>query len=232
MAKIAILGYGKMGKEVEKILLSRQEEIVARIDNEDDWQQQWNQFLTADVAIEFSMPSVAVENFKKCFENHIPLVAGTTGWYDRMDEVLNYCRQCGSSFIFGSNFSIGVNIFFKINELLAGIMKNQAAFEVKIEETHHVTKKDAPSGTAIHLAQIIENQYDEPKKVPIDSYRLPDVPGIHKVTYQSENEIIELTHTAKNRVELAQGAVKAALWLLQHPGIYDFKEIALRINNY
>ena len=231
MAKFAILGYGKMGKEVEKILLSRQEEIVARIDNEEDWQKQWGNFLGADVAIEFSMPSVAVDNFKKCFDNNIPLVAGTTGWYDRQEEVLDYCRQCGSSFVFGSNFSIGVNVFFKLNELLADIMKNQSAFQVAIEETHHITKKDAPSGTAIHLAQIIEKQYDKTIDVPIKSFRLTDVPGIHKVTYQSENETIELTHTAKNRVELAQGAVKAALWLLQHPGIYDFKDVALSIDN-
>lgn len=231
MAKFAILGYGKMGKEVEKILLSRQEEIVARIDNEEDWQRQWDQFLTADVAIEFSMPSVAMENFKKCFDNHIPLVAGTTGWYDHQEEMLGYCRQCGGSFIFGSNFSIGVNVFFKLNELLANIMKDQKAFQVAIEETHHITKKDAPSGTAIHLAQIIEKQYNNKIEVPIESFRLTDVPGIHKVTYQSENETIELTHTAKNRVELAQGAVKAALWLLQHPGIYDFKDIALTIKN-
>ena len=231
MAKIAILGYGKMGKEVEKILQARGEQIVAVIDNEDDWQTQWNQFLSTDVAIEFSMPSVAIENFKKCFENHIPLVAGTTGWYDRMEEVLDYCRQCGSSFIFGSNFSIGVNIFFKINELLAEIMKNKESFEVKIEETHHITKKDAPSGTAIHLAEIIKNQYDKKIEVPIESFRLTDVPGTHKVTFQSENETIELIHTAKNRVELAKGAVKAALWLLQHPGIYDFKEIALTVDS-
>lgn len=231
MAKFAILGYGKMGKEVEKILLARQQEIVAIIDNEDDWRQQWERFLSADVAVEFSMPSVAVENFKKCFDHHIPLVAGTTGWYDRMEKVLDACRQKNASFIFGSNFSIGVNIFFKINELMAEIMRQQSSFEVKIEETHHITKKDAPSGTAIHLAKIIEKQYDNQNEVPITSYRLTNVPGIHKVTYQSENEIIELTHTAKNRVELAQGAVKAALWLLQHPGIYDFKEIALTIEN-
>ena len=231
MAKFAILGYGKMGKEVEKVLLSRQEEIVARIDNEEDWQQQWDQFVTADVAIEFSMPSVAVGNFKKCFDQNIPLVAGTTGWYDHQEEVLDYCRQSGSSFVFGSNFSIGVNVFFKLNELLANIMKNQEAFQVSIEETHHITKKDAPSGTAIHLAQIIEKQYENKIKVPIESFRLTDVPGIHKITYQSDNETIELTHTAKNRVELAQGAVKAALWLMKHHGIYDFKDIALSINN-
>lgn len=231
MAKIAIIGYGKMGKEVETILKARHEEIVAVIDNEDEWQQQWNQFLTADIAIEFSMPSVAIENFKKCFDHHIPLVAGTTGWYDRMEEVLDYCRQCGSSFIFGSNFSIGVNVFFKLNELLANIMKDQESFQVSIEETHHITKKDAPSGTAIHLAKIIEKQFNNKIEVPIESFRLTDVPGIHKVAYQSENEIIELTHTAKNRVELAQGAVKASLWLLQHPGIYDFKDIALSIDN-
>ena len=206
MAKFAILGYGKMGKEVEKILLAQRQEIVATIDNEDDWKQQWDCFLTADVAVEFSMPTVAVDNFKKCFDAGIPLVAGTTGWYDRMDEVMDYCKQKSSSFIYGSNFSIGVNIFFKINELLAAIMSGQDDFSVKIEETHHIT-------------------------IPVISYRLTDVPGIHKVTYQAENEVIELTHTAKNRVELAKGAVKAALWLLQHPGIYDFKEIALKVES-
>jgi len=227
MAKFAILGYGKMGKEVEKILVAQQQEIVATIDNEEDWKQQWDKFLTADVAIEFSMPSVAVENFKKCFDNHIPLVAGTTGWYDRTEEVTNYCREKSSSFIYGSNFSIGVNIFFRINKLLADIMKEQSDFSVNIEETHHVAKKDAPSGTAIHLAKIIEQQYNNQIEVPITSYRLTDVPGIHKVTYKTENETIELTHTANNRVELAKGAVKAALWLLQHPGIYDYKDIAL-----
>lgn len=231
MAKFAILGYGKMGKEVEKILLAQQQEIVARIDNEDDWQQQWDNFLVADVAVEFSMPTVAVDNFKKCFDAGIPLVAGTTGWYERMDEVMDYSKQKSASFIYGSNFSIGVNIFFEINKLLADIMRKQKYFEVKIEETHHITKKDAPSGTAIHLAKIIENQYNNQLEVPITSYRLTDVPGIHKVTYQAENEVIELTHTAKNRVELAKGAVKAALWLIQHPGIYDFKDIALTINN-
>lgn len=231
MAKFAILGYGKMGKEVEKILLARQQEVVAIIDNEEDWERQWYKFLTADIAVEFSMPSVAVENFKKCFDHHIPLVAGTTGWYDRMEEVIEACHQQHASFIYGSNYSIGVNVFFKINELMAEIMRRQTSFEVKIEETHHITKKDAPSGTAINLAQIIENQYNNKYKIPIASYRLTDVPGIHKVTYQSENEVIELTHTAKNRVELARGAVEAALWLLQHPGIYDFKEIALEISD-
>ena len=231
MAKFAILGYGKMGKEVEKILMAQRQEIVATIDNEDDWKQQWDCFLTADVAVEFSMPTVAVDNFKKCFDAGIPLVAGTTGWYDRMDEVMDYCKQKSSSFIYGSNFSIGVNIFFKINELLAAIMSGQDDFSVKIEETHHITKKDAPSGTAIHLSKIIENQYNKPVDIPVISYRLTDVPGIHKVTYQAENEVIELTHTAKNRVELAKGAVKAALWLLQHPGIYDFKEIALKVES-
>jgi len=177
------------------------------------------------------MPTVAVDNFKKCFDAGIPLVAGTTGWYDRMDEVMDYCKQKSSSFIYGSNFSIGVNIFFKINELLAAIMSGQDDFSVKIEEIHHITKKDAPSGTAIHLSKIIENQYNKPVDIPVISYRLTDVSGIHKVTYQAENEVIELTHTAKNRVELAKGAVKAALWLLQHPGIYDFKEIALKVEN-
>lgn len=229
MTKFAILGYGKMGKEVEKLILARHDEIVAKIDNEEDWENQWTQFLTADVAVEFSMPNVAVANFKKCFDNHIPLVAGTTGWYEQMKDVVAYGQDKSASFIFGSNFSIGVNVFFKINELMAEIMNHQSQFLPSIEETHHITKKDAPSGTAIQLAKIIESQYDKVQEVPIRSFRLTDVPGIHKVTYQSENETIELVHTAKNRVELARGAVKAALWLVNHPGIYNFKDIALNI---
>lgn len=227
MKKFAILGYGKMGREVEKIILAGGDVIVAKIDNEDDWEQQWQHFLTADVAIEFSMPSVAIGNFKKCFDNHIPLVAGTTGWYDQLDEVTDYCQKTSNAFIFGSNFSIGVNVFFKINELLADILRNHPDFLIKIEETHHIMKKDAPSGTAIQLEKIIESQYGKPLDIPIQSFRLTDVPGIHKVMYQSENETIELTHTAHNRIELARGAVKAAHWLLEHPGIYNFKDVAL-----
>lgn len=229
MTKFAILGYGKMGKEVEKVILAGGDEIVAKIDNDEDWQQQWQQFLTADVAVEFSMPQVAIDNFKKCFDQHIPLVAGTTGWYDQMEFVLNYCRKTSNNFIFGSNFSIGVNVFFKINELLAEMMRNQSGFTLKIEETHHITKKDAPSGTALQLAKIIKSQLGENQDVEIESFRLTDVPGIHKVMYQFENETIELTHTAKNRVELARGAVRAAHWLLAHPGVYDFKEVAMEL---
>lgn len=229
MKKFAIIGNGKMGKEVQRLLAGKAE-IVAVIDNDDDWKAQWQQFKTADVAVEFSMPSVAVDDFKRCFDNGIPLVAGTTGWYDRLDEVLDHCRRTSNNFIFGSNFSIGVNIFFKINELLADIMRNEDQFTVSVDETHHITKKDAPSGTAIHLAQLIEKQYNKQLNIPITSHRLTDVPGTHKVLYQSENESIELIHTANNRVELAQGAIRAAFWLLQHPGIYNFRDIALSIN--
>lgn len=229
--KCAILGYGKMGKVIERLLREEGTEIVAIIDNENDWELQWQQFCSADVAIEFSMPSVAISNFKRCFDQHIPLVAGTTGWYDHTEEVVEYCRKTSNSFIYGSNFSIGVNIFFEINALLAEIMKAHRQFTVSVDETHHITKKDAPSGTAIHIAQIIEQHLNASLKEPITSHRIPDVPGTHKVTYQSDNETIELTHIAHNREELAKGAVKAAHWLVSHGGIYDFKDIALSIND-
>ena len=221
--KFAILGYGKMGKMVESMLRASGYEIVAIIDNEEEWLARMDSFRTADVAIDFSMPSVAVSNMLRAFECHVPIVVGTTGWYDRQEEVLDYCRQCKSAFIFGSNFSIGVNIFFKLNELLANIMKNQEAFKVSIEETHHITKKDAPSGTAIW--QLCQGEPLGEHVIPVQAHRVGEVAGIHQIQWSSPEDEITITHNAHGRQGFAAGAIRTAIWLVQHPGtVCSFSE--------
>ncbi|MEG2071396.1 MAG: 4-hydroxy-tetrahydrodipicolinate reductase, partial [Bacteroidales bacterium] len=214
--------------------------VVAVINREEDWEKQFDSFLSSDAAIEFSTPGSAISNFYRCFDHQIPLISGTTGWYGQMEQVLEKCKNSSNTFIYGSNFSIGANIFFKMNEMLASLMNQQEQYEVTVEETHHITKKDAPSGTAITLAQSIISQLDRKKSwqlsesstseiVSIKANRIADISGIHKVVYSSEEDVIELKHTAHHRAGFAQGAVKAALWLIQHPGIYNFKDIALAL---
>lgn len=239
--KVALLGYGKMGKMVESILLQQHHEVVAAIDNEDDWNSKMADFCQADVAIDFSMPSVAVDNMHRCFEHHIPVVVGTTGWHEQLDEVKKECQQKGGSLVYGSNFSVGANLFMLLNKQLAAMMNNQLQYAAHIEETHHVAKKDAPSGTAITLAKgLIENatRYqswelcDKPTEsdiLPVQAHRIGEVPGIHKIAWQSEEDDIEIVHSAHSRKGFAAGAVRAALWLPEHPGIYDFQEIALTV---
>ncbi len=225
-----------MGHEVEKIVLNRNDEIVARIDNEKDWQEQWEAFLLCDVAIEFSMPDVAVANLRKCFDNHIPVVSGTTGWHTHLAEVCAYCQKQNGSFVYGTNFSIGVNLFFKAAEMLAKQMGKQTQYKAEIEEVHHIHKKDKPSGTAITMAEVVlpylsglndwvSDTYDEPNKLTILSRREGEVSGIHSLRFVSEGDEIELTHNAHNRSGFAQGAVKAAEWLVKNGGIHDFRDV-------
>lgn len=234
--KIAILGYGKMGKEIERVAKLRGHDISAIIDNEEDWATRWQDFLHSDVAIEFSMPAVALHNFRRCFDNRIPLVAGTTGWHNELDAVLQHCRETSNAFVWGSNFSIGANLFFKVNELFAQLMDGQPQYDVRVDETHHITKKDAPSGTAITTAEVILAQLrrksgwtlgatEQPDALPIFAHREGDATGTHQVRYCSDEDVIDITHTAKNRSGFATGAVKAAEWLTQNGGIYQFKEI-------
>lgn len=241
MSRIAIIGYGKMGKEIEKALLSRNQEIVARIDNAQDWETQWQAFLSSDVAIEFSQPDVAIANFFRCFDHGIPLVSGTTGWYDRFDEVMEHCRKSSNAFIYGTNFSIGVNLFFKIAETMAQLLGNESAYQPGIEEIHHIHKKDAPSGTAITLAETVLpllpeksgwtlNQQENAEKLNITAQRIGEVQGVHALKFASIADEIELKHTAKSRAGFAEGAVRAALWLLKHPNIYNFKDIFDEVN--
>ena len=235
--KVAILGYGKMGHIVEQVLRERNHEVVAIIDNLDDWQNRFEDFRKAEVAIDFSEPSVAVANMFRAFETHVPMVVGTTGWYDRMEEVRQACAAHQGRLVYGANFSIGVNIFFKVNQLLAKLMNTQNRYSVEMEETHHIHKKDAPSGTAIHLANDIIHEVDALQQwqltpcdhtrvvLPVTAVREGEVPGTHKIVWNSPEDTIEITHTAHGREGFARGAVYAAEWIVnQSAGVYPFEE--------
>ena len=221
MLKFAILGYGKMGREIEKILLSKGVEVAVVIDNQEDWKdaKKLQLLQNCDVAVEFSQPDMALENLFRCFEMRVPTVCGTTGWHNRLEEVLEICRQKETSFIYGSNFSIGANLFFELNRFAAQLMNRHPQYRAIVEETHHTAKKDAPSGTAITTIA------PKPDLLPIVAYREGEVAGIHKVTYTSANDDIQISHTAHSRAMLAEGAVKAAIWLVKNPGVYNFAEI-------
>lgn len=233
-----------MGHQVEEILLREGHEIVAVIDNEDDWMQKMGDFDTADVAIDFSMPSVAVRNMYNAFEHHVPVVVGTTGWLDRFEEVRRVCEEHNGSLVYGSNFSIGANLFMQLNKDLAQLMESQPQYSIAMEETHHTAKKDAPSGTAIRLAedllkivsrysgwQLVDGTALADDVLPVKANRVGNVPGTHTIQWHSEEDDITITHTAHSRKGFALGAVKAALWLTRHPGIYDFQRIALTMND-
>ncbi|BCY28482.1 4-hydroxy-tetrahydrodipicolinate reductase [Flavobacterium okayamense] len=228
--KIALLGYGKMGKVIERIALERNHELVLRKGSQDSFDGLEN----ADVAIDFSVPSVAVENISTCLEKGIPVVSGTTGWLEKYDEMVALCNQKNGSFIYGSNFSLGVNIFFELNEYLAKMMNNLKQYKVSMEEIHHTQKLDAPSGTAISLANgIIKNTSYEnwtldeanENKIHIDAKRIENVPGTHSVFYDSEVDQIEIKHTAHSREGFALGSVVAAEWILGKKGVFTMKDV-------
>ncbi len=228
--KIALLGYGKMGKVIERIALERNHEIVLRKGSQDNFEGLEN----ADVAIDFSVPSVAVENISTCLEKGIPVVSGTTGWLEKYDEMVAHCNQKNGSFIYGSNFSLGVNIFFELNEYLAKMMNNLKQYKVSMEEIHHTQKLDAPSGTAISLANgIIKNTSYEnwtldvtnDNQIHIDAKRIENVPGTHSVFYDSEVDQIEIKHTAHSREGFALGSVVAAEWIIGKKGVFTMKDV-------
>lgn len=219
--KIALIGYGKMGKTIEQIALSRGHQIVSVVDinNPDEFHS--DNFKSADVAIEFTTPATAFGNYMKCFAADVPVVSGTTGWLEHMSEIKEKCEKEGKTFFYASNFSIGVNIFFALNKYLAKIMNNFPSYDVGLTETHHIHKLDAPSGTAITLAEgILENidrkngwtleTAEQPTDLPIHAVREGEVPGIHEVTYESEVDYISIKHDAKSRTGFALGAVVAA----------------------
>ena len=229
--KIALLGYGKMGKTIEKIAESRGHSIVLKIDEHSaayDIRQ-------ADIAIDFSIPSVAFKNIKNSLEHNIPVVSGTTGWLDNLNEAKEICRKNDSGFIYASNFSLGVNIFFELNEYLAKMMANLSDYKVSMEEIHHTQKLDAPSGTAITLAEgIIKHSTkknwkldvtNEEDEIPIVAKRIPDVPGTHSIRYSSEVDTIDILHTAHSRQGFALGAVIAAEWLVSRKGVFTMKDV-------
>ncbi|WDF58998.1 4-hydroxy-tetrahydrodipicolinate reductase [Flavobacterium sp. KACC 22758] len=228
--KIALLGYGKMGKVIERIALERGHEIVLKKDEFNTY----DGLSTADVAIDFSVPSAAVSNISASFNANVPVVSGTTGWLEHYDEMIALCNEKKGGFISSSNFSLGVNIFFGLNEYLAKIMNQFDSYKVSMEEIHHVHKLDAPSGTAISLAQgVIQNSnyaewtLEEAKnnQIHIEAKRIGEVPGTHTVNYDSVIDSIEIKHTAHNREGFALGAVIAAEWLAGKQGIFTMKDV-------
>ncbi len=244
--KIALLGYGKMGKIIEQIALDRKHEIVLKIDYDNQHELTPENLQKADVAIEFSTPATVLGNIAQCFSVGVPIVVGTTGWYDEFKQVKQQCLDGNHSFIYASNFSIGVNIFFHVNKLLAKVMNNYPYYEVQVEEIHHTQKLDAPSGTAITIAEGIIENFTEKKEwvnvladngeetlddtikndqLLIESLRIENVPGTHTVIYDSEVDSIEFKHTAHNRNGFALGAVTAAEWVADKKGFYSVQDM-------
>lgn len=225
--KIALLGYGRMGQAIEKIAIDRGHTIVAKIDKDNP-----DEAYEADVAINFSIPAAAYENITSAIHKKIPVVCGTTGWLDQLDEVESLCQQNEGAFLYASNFSLGVNLFFELNAKLADMMQKHSHYTASIEEIHHTQKLDKPSGTAITLAEGIPSEVkawhlveDQGEGVPITSIRKDEVPGTHTVTHRSEIDEISITHTAHNRTGFALGAVLAAEWIQDKKGIFSMRDV-------
>jgi 4-hydroxy-tetrahydrodipicolinate reductase len=244
--KIALLGYGKMGRAIEEIALQKEHHIVLRIDDQNLDELNEQNVQKADVAIEFTSPQSAVHNILLCFRSGVPVVCGTTGWLAQMDMVQQKCKEHNGTFLYASNFSIGVNIFFELNKKLATLMKQQVNYNVSIEETHHTEKKDAPSGTAITLAEEIiktsqqknkwvlrqaqdpstsSGQVQDSHELIITSKRIDPAAGTHSVKYSSDVDDIEIIHTSHNRKGFAEGAVLAAEFIFNKNGIFSMKDV-------
>ena len=236
--RVALFGYGKMGKEIEQMLISRNHLIVAKVRNKTERSEL--SVKDIDVVIEFSTPQAAHENIIFCLKNNLPIIVGTTGdWYQALPEITALCAQENGLLIYGTNFSIGVNIFFSINAKLAEMMSADLGYEATVREIHHTEKKDAPSGTGITLAEdiIANNQHystwrnvnkseiSKPEILSLESERFPDVPGTHIVKYENNIDKIEFIHTAKNRKGFALGSVLAAEWSVNKEGVFSIKEI-------
>jgi len=234
--KIALIGYGKMGQAIEAIAVEKGHEIVLKISIDNVEDNTAENLRKADVAIEFTGPESAYENIVKCLEAGVPVVSGSTGWLDKYEEVLALCRRKNGAFLYASNFSIGVNLFFELNKRLAELMAPHSGYDVEMTEIHHTQKKDAPSGTAITLAeQILEklprkqqwvnNPSTNAGDLVILSERVDPAPGTHKIKYSSPIDDIEIIHTAHNRTGFASGAVLAAEFLKGRKGVYGMKEV-------
>lgn len=246
--KLALLGYGKMGQIIERFALERGHEVVLKINADNLHDFTIDNLANADVAIDFSAPDAAVDNIYKCFEANVPIVVGTTGWYGKLQEIKNDCLSSNNTLLYGSNFSIGVNLFFHLNTILAKLMNNYPAYEVQVEEIHHTQKLDAPSGTAMTIAEGIIEELDRKSEwlnevvgtpIPdvikneqllIESHRIENVPGTHTVVYSSEVDDIEIKHTAHNRAGFALGALVAAEWLKNKQGFYNVADV-FKFNN-
>ncbi|MCL7989464.1 4-hydroxy-tetrahydrodipicolinate reductase [Sphingobacterium sp. lm-10] len=241
--KIGLLGYGKMGQLIEQYAIKKGHEIAWIIDANNRENIAAEDLVSADIAIDFSTPDAALDNISLCFENDLPIVVGTTGWYEQLEEVKATCLEANQSMLYGSNFSIGVNVFFHINRLLAKAISPYKQYDAQVEEIHHIHKLDAPSGTAITIAEGILDAYAEKNEwvnrlegsgeevIPaknellIESLRLEEVPGTHTVVYSSEVDQIEFKHTAHSRDGFALGAVVAAEWLVGRKGFYQVTEM-------
>ena len=229
--KIALLGYGKMGKVIEQIALQRGHDIVLKVDEHTSSYD----ISLADVAIDFSVPSAAVANISNCLQHDIPVISGTTGWLNDYDSIVDLCTTKNGAFIYASNFSLGVNIFFELNKYLAKMMTNLSQYNVSIEEIHHTQKIDAPSGTAITLAEgIIKNSNyknwklgvtNNANEIPIEAKRIENISGTHSINYESKVDSLNITHTAYNRDGFALGAVIAAEWLLNKKGVFTMNDV-------
>lgn len=237
--KLAILGYGKMGKELESLAKEKGHQIVALIDNVADWEKQADALRGADVAIDFSTPETAKDNMYRCFEINLPVVVGTTGWYEDLESIKKECLAKNASMLWASNCSIGMNIFFKINTLLADMAAKFPEYKAHIHEIHHTQKLDAPSGTAISIANGIMEKNEKLKSwelspnsiarsseiLPITYSREGHVTGTHIVTYQSDIDEITIKHEAKNRKGFAAGAILAAEWLVDRTGFFSMEDV-------
>lgn len=234
--KIALIGYGKMGQAIEKIAVARHHEICCRIDAGEEAKFKSEEFINSDVAIEFTTPQSALSNYYKAFEANVPVVSGTTGWLEHLDELKELIRKENKTFFYASNFSLGVNVFLSVNNYLAKLMNNFPEYNVRMDETHHIHKKDVPSGTAITLAEgIIQNldskdswtlkQDATSNQLLINAFREGEVPGRHTITYDSNIDSIQITHDAKSREGFALGAVIAAEFLKDKKGFYGMKDL-------
>jgi 4-hydroxy-tetrahydrodipicolinate reductase len=234
--KIALIGYGKMGQEIENYATRRDHEVTLIFDSKEDWESKGELLKEVDVAIEFSMPKFAVENIQRCFEANIPVVTGTTGWLEDLPRIKQECLESNRCLFFAPNFSIGVNLFFGLNKYLARLMSKYQEYEISIEETHHIHKQDSPSGTAITLANDIIAKLDRkekwvkenspnPEELEIQSFRKEDVPGTHVVRYESDIDSIQIIHTAKNRKGFALGAIMAAEFVAGKAGFFGMEDL-------
>lgn len=231
--KIALIGYGKMGKAIEQVALARGHDICAKFASGGIDELQLQQ---ADIAIEFSRPEAAFGNLQICIKLGVPVVCGTTGWLEQYEDILKFCESSDGSFIYASNYSIGVNVFFAVNRYLAALMNTQTQYEVEVEEIHHTQKIDAPSGTAISIANDIISALSRKSswvpgeatldtEIPIFSIRKDPAPGTHLVSYKSEIDTIDIVHTAHSRTGFATGAVIAAEWLKGKRGVFSMKDL-------
>jgi len=234
--KIVISGYGKMGKEIEKAALARGHQIMAKLDTAEDWSSQKKIISKSEMVIEFSMPGSALNNIRNCFDLKLPVVVGTTGWHEAEGVVRKWCQEEDQAIFVASNFSIGVNILYNLTEQLSRIMNRLDSYEIYLEEIHHIHKLDSPSGTAIRLAEIILGNVDRkklwvnrpqagPEELQILSVREGEIPGIHKISCESDSDKLTLKHIAKGRKGFAIGALLAAEWLAGKKGFFEMKDL-------